>query len=308
MPRFADLGARRRPLDRQRGIALVAVLWITMLLAVVAASFASSTRTEGRLAFNLAENAKAEALADGAVHRAVKGLLEVDPKRVWRAGGRSRRLHYGDGRVTVRIDDEDAKIDLNNAPAEFLAGLLEAVGLEPEAAEVLADRIVDFRDEDDQPEPLGAEDPEYLAAGLAQGSADRPFVAVTELMQVLGMTEELFRRLRRHVTVFSGAEGIDPTRARRRVLRAVPGMTPELIEALRRLRPGADPFDLPDLDEDTLFDLELYFVPSREIMYGVRAEAHTKAGGVFVREAVIELSGSRERPFQIHDWHRGTLD
>jgi Tfp pilus assembly protein PilX len=47
-----------------RGIALISVLWITGLLAVMAASFASSTRTETRLARNQEENAKAEALAD----------------------------------------------------------------------------------------------------------------------------------------------------------------------------------------------------------------------------------------------------
>ncbi len=92
------------------------------------------------------------------------------------------------------------------------------------------------------------------------------------------------------------------------MLRAVPGMTEEMVEAMAELAPGADPFDLPDLDEDTVFDLELYFLPSREIMYGVSAEARTAAGGIFVREAVIELSGNRERPFQIHEWRRGNLD
>ena len=53
-----------------RGIALISVLWITGLLAVMAASFASSTRTETRLAHNQEENAKAEALVD-----AVRRLL-----------------------------------------------------------------------------------------------------------------------------------------------------------------------------------------------------------------------------------------
>ena len=65
---------------RRRGIALILVLWIAGLLAVIAASLVSSSRTEARLARNLIENAKAEALADGAVHRAVLGLLELDPR------------------------------------------------------------------------------------------------------------------------------------------------------------------------------------------------------------------------------------
>ena len=69
-----------------RGIALISVLWVTGLIAVMAASFASSTRTEGRLAHNREENSKAEALADAGVHRAVFGLLDFDPETAWQAG------------------------------------------------------------------------------------------------------------------------------------------------------------------------------------------------------------------------------
>ena len=109
--------------EYQRGIALIAVLWITMLLAVIAASFTSSVRTEVQLARNMVENAKAEALADGAVHRAVLGILEMEPERAWRTDGRPYRLDYGGGSVVVRVFDEDSKIDLNAAPAELLGEL-----------------------------------------------------------------------------------------------------------------------------------------------------------------------------------------
>ena len=80
-----------------RGIALISVLWITGLLAVMAASFASSTRTETRLAHNQEENAKAEALADAGVHRAAFGLLDADPARAWRAGGNGYAFSLGEG-------------------------------------------------------------------------------------------------------------------------------------------------------------------------------------------------------------------
>lgn len=312
--RLADNGVARRtkcatmrPMRReyQRGIALISVLWITTLLAVIAASFTSSARTEGQLARNLVENAKAEALADGAVHRAVLGILDFDTERAWRTDGRAYRLDYGDGAVVVRIFDEDAKVDLNVAPPELLAGLFGLLGLETEQAETLADRILDFRDEDFEVEPSGAEDPDYEAAGRADGALDRPLVSEAELLGVLGMSEALFRRLRPFVTVYSGAEGIDPTRASLDVLRAVPGMTPEIAEAIRTAGPDGDPFEV--IDEETFFDLELYFVPSREIMFQVQAEARTAGGGVFVREAVIELSGQPERPFMVHAWRRGTL-
>ncbi len=51
----------------RRGLALVAVLWVVMLLALVAASFMATTRTEIDLTRNLIEGAKAEALADAGV-------------------------------------------------------------------------------------------------------------------------------------------------------------------------------------------------------------------------------------------------
>ena len=291
--------------EYQRGIALISVLWVTTLLAVIASSFTSSARTENQLARNLVENAKAEALADGAVHRAVLGILELEPERAWRPDGTAYRLDYGEGAVVVRIFDEDAKVDLNVAPPELLAGVLRLLGLDDEQAEALADRIVDFRDEDDEPEPDGAEDPEYEAAGREGGALDRPLVTEAELLGVLGMSEALYQRLRPLVTVYSGAEGIDPSRASLDVLRAVPGMTPELAEAIRAAGPDVDPFEL--IDDDALFEIEVYFVPSREIMFRVVAEARTAGGGVFMREAVIELSGVPEQPFMVHTWGRGTL-
>ena len=289
-----------------RGFALILVLWIAALLAVIAASLVSSGRTETRLAHNLVENAKAEALADGAVQRAVLGLLAVDPDQAWRPGGGPYRLTYGEGEVRVSIADEDGKIDLNAAPPELLAGLLEQLGLESKDADAMADRIVDFRDPDHEPRPQGAEDPEYGTAGRPLGAQDRPFGTESELLGVLGMTPELYRRMRPYITVFSGAEAVDPRRASRLVLAAIPGMTDQLIEAFAKAAPEDNP--LASLNDDSAIDMERYLIPSREVMYTVRTEALTTGGGVFVREAVVELTGSLPRPFLVHAWRRGTLD
>jgi general secretion pathway protein K len=288
-----------------RGIALISVLWIAGLLAVMAASFVSSGRTEARLARNLLENAKAQALADGGVQRAALGLLELDPERMWRADGRIYRFALGEGEVLVSIRDEDGKIDLNEGPLELLAGLFTALDLEPEAAQALAERIGDFRDPDHEPLPLGAEDPAYLAAGLADGAADRPFINDAELTRVLGMTEALYRRIRPHVTVHAAADGLDPTRATRAVLEALPGITPAVVERLLAADLDADPLEAVD-DDEVLAQIDLYWLPSREAVFTVRAEAATPGGGRFVREAVIELDGSPQRPFLVHAWRQDT--
>lgn len=289
-----------------RGIALISVLWITMLLAVLAASFTSSTRTEARLAYNQMENAKAEALADAGVDRAVLGLLDLDPETAWHADGTVYDMTLGDGEVQIQIEDEDGKIDLNAAPLELLAGLFRALGLAEDQAQTMAERIGDFRDEDSEPEPLGAEDPDYAEAGVEAGAADRPFATESQLLRVLGMTPQMYERIRPYVTVYSGAEGVDPARAAAVVLEALPGMTTELLEALRAAGPEADPFLVLE-DQAGSFDLELYLLPSREVMYTIRALGRTSGGGMFLRQAVIELSGSREQPFLVHTWRRGLL-
>jgi general secretion pathway protein K len=289
-----------------RGIALISVVWITGLLAVMAASFASSTRTEARLAHNQEQNAKAEALADAGVHRAVFKLLDFDPETAWRAGGTVYAFSLGEGDVQVVIEDEDGKIDLNGAPLQLLAGLFVAQGLPEQHAQLMADRIGDFRDEDSEPEPLGAEDEAYLGAGLARGAADRPFATESELLRVLGMTQHLYEQIRPYVTVYSGSEGIDPTRAPRPVLEALPGMTPPVVEALLAAGREVDPFSVIE-DEPLLAELEEYIVPSRELVFTIRALGRTSGGGHFLRQAVIELDGTLDRPFLVYAWSRGNL-
>jgi general secretion pathway protein K len=289
-----------------RGIALISVLWVTGLIAVMAASFASSTRTEGRLAHNREENSKAEALADAGVHRAVFGLLDFDPETAWQAGDTVYAFSLGEGEVQVRIEDESGKINLNGAPLQLLTGLFVALGLPEEDAQLMADRIGDFRDEDSEPEPLGAEDEAYFGAGLPEGVADRPFATESELLRVLGMTRRLYEQVRPYVTVYSGAEGIDPTRAPRPVLEALPGITPPVVEALLTAGRGVDPFSLIE-DQLLVAALENYFIPSRDLVFTIRALGHTSGGGRFLRQAVIELGFSRERPFLVHAWSRGSL-
>src|SRR5205809_88744 len=72
----------------QRGIALVLVLWLTVMLTVIAGSFAYGMRNEALAARNALSWAQARALADGAIHRTAFELLrpKVSPD-VWTADG-----------------------------------------------------------------------------------------------------------------------------------------------------------------------------------------------------------------------------
>jgi general secretion pathway protein K len=299
------------------GIALVIVLWGLVLLAVIAAAFTTETRTEVTLARNLVENAKAKALADAGVHAAMLGLHHREVEKRWRADGTVYSMASGEGEVSIVINDEAGKIDLNAAPDELIQGLLAAVGLEEAEAQALTAAIADFRDPDDETHLGGAEDAEYRAAGLARGPKNKPFEAVEELHQVLGMTREVYALAAPGLTVHSRSKGVDVTVAPEIVLRALPGVDAEAVEAFTQQRQtrtgegeqaagqmagaelgGARMTALPGLGRK-------YAARSRGRVFTVRAEARVRSGAVFVREAVISMTRNIERPFEIHAWRRG---
>ncbi len=157
--RIRSITARCRGRDGQRGLALVVVLWVLVLLSLIAASFSRTTRTEINVARNLVDNAKAEALAEAGVYLAILALLDPDPAQRPRADGTPFEVAFGGAEITVSVQDEGGKIDLNQAPDELLRGLLlaaawtgpdgEAARLGADEADALVDAIRDFADEDD---------------------------------------------------------------------------------------------------------------------------------------------------------------
>jgi len=271
---------------RQQGIALLLVLWVLILLGLIAASSLRESRLGTNLARNIAENAKAEALADAGTQRAMVGLLDPDPATRWRMGT-AYDFAFADGTVVVRIEDEGGKVDLNRAPEPVLLALLEAVGADPERARALSDAIHDFRDADHEPRTTGAEDPDYHAAGLEAGAKDAPFDDTEELMQVLGMTREIHAAIRPYVTVHSRRGRINLLTASEFVLRAVPNLKPEQLEKI--LADRADPARLDSVRADVVT---------------VRAEAVTRGGGAFTREAVLRQTREPQQPFTIVDWRQ----
>ncbi len=312
-PRRAGRAGRPYGLPaRPRGLALITVLWVMVLLSLIAASFARTSRTEVNLARNLIDNAEAEALAEAGVYRAILGLIEADPARPWRVDGTAYAWSYGGAEVRLAVQDEGGKLDLNAAPQRLLVGLLRSAGLaEPEAA-AMADRIADFRDGDDLTRVNGAEDPDYAEAGLAWGAKDAPFEAVAELQQVLGVSPELYARLAPALTLYAGRnppfEPVAPPEVRAfygvfEVLREQAGEAPgeeaalgegpepEAGEAPAPLAPAVAP--------------GMAAARSRVPVYTIRAEARLAGGAVFAREAIVRLGREGRAPYRVLAWRQG---
>ena len=281
----------------QAGIALILVLWILSLLAIIASSFVFSTRTDTVLTANLVGLARAEALADAGVQRAIYALLKpsADPAR-WQGDGRSHLWAYAGETIRITMRSESAKIDLNNANPELLKGLLRNAGVDGEALERLVDALQDWRDADDLRRPNGAEKEDYIAAGKTYIPANANFQTLDELRQVLGMTEAVYRRIADQITIYSGQSGINSSIASREVLLAIPGVDAAAIDAYliaRNLPPG-QPIPI--------------FLPAQAFSAGdanvvsIVSDVKLSDNSRFIREAVVRVEQKPKQPATFLAW------
>jgi general secretion pathway protein K len=208
------------------------VLWLLVLLTGLISVFALSARTEGLQGRFLGRSTAARYAAEAGVEVAALHLQGDDLAARWVPDGRVNQFRFEGQQVQVRVLDESAKIDLNVAPAELLIGLLSALRIDQARAHLLASAILDWRDSDNLLNAEGgAEDPQYAAAKLPYGAKDRPFETLSELRQVLGMDEALYRQLQPYLTVYTGRARPDPQFAAAPVLQAL-GLPPEQIEQI----------------------------------------------------------------------------
>ncbi len=297
----------------QRGFALIIVLWAGVLLSVIAASFAFSMRVETRLAGNLVERAKAEAIADAGIRRGIVALLADATGPHWVADGRPYELPLGDGSMRIRLLSENGKIDLNGAPEALIQGLLRALaenGELPDARQAarIADAILDWRDPDNRIRPDGAEDRDYKASGRPFGARDGAFLSVAELNQVLGVDAEAYARLAPWLTVYSWAPQVDPMTAPRTVLLAVPGLDAGQVDGFIAAREayyasrsagGGEPSRLPT---EPLSAGARYLSRAESRVYTVEAVGTLPGGARASRRAVIQLTGDARKPFSMVAW------
>lgn len=300
------MAARRwRAPGKAHGVALVAVLWTIALLAILAAAFLQTMRTEVRMAHNLLAAAQARLLAEAGITLAVLELHRPDPSRRPRTDGSVYHPAIepagADGRLRFSVLDEAARIDLNKAPPELLAGLLAALEVEPALRTSLTDSILDWRDADDLRRLRGAENADYLAAGTGHGAKNGPFDAVEELLLLPGMTHELFRRLAPCVTVHSGQRGIDPALAPPPVVRALPGLSAEQAADYLAVRAALRERGQPAVPPDAVD--RRYLGAARGLVYTIRSRATGARGGTAVIEATLRLRrGQAAEPFATLRW------
>ena len=140
------------------GIALISVLWALAILSLLAALVLEAGNLSYRGERAAEAQAEAEALAEAGITRAILALLDARADARWPVDGTPRNFIFEGAPVTVSIQDELGKIDLNAASVELLAALFRSAGVPPAEADALAGRVAAWRGP-------RSDDSDYASAG-----------------------------------------------------------------------------------------------------------------------------------------------
>lgn len=169
--------------SHQKGMALIAVLWITAALSLLAMSLSQMARTDVRVVSVFKQSIQAQSLADGALTVAADWLqgqlssINSDEKIEVNVGGQ---------RVVVQIIPSTGFININMAPPELLRDLfVYGAGLTADHAAILAKNVIDWRS------------PPAVQGSASGENAPRyaPFVTPQDIRQVVGITPDIYARI-----------------------------------------------------------------------------------------------------------------
>ena len=289
--------------SRQTGVALILVLWLLLLVTISTSAYTLMARMDQLEAHTVLWSTRARFDAEAGLNLAILSLRDPDDEARWVPDGRPYLLHYGGAEVEIRVTDERGKLNINDADEPTLARLFLANDVEDNQAQQLAAAVLDWTDEDNMVRPLGAEEDEYLSAGIEAGPGNRNFIMVEEMLQVLGMPWELFKKIEPGLTVWSEQGLPEPAYAPVEALLALPDMTLEdavnFVEE-RHSQDGNQGLSL------SLPSGEVAMARGRGVTYSIVSKA-TMPNGLWDQvEATIRLGGTQDgRPFKILRWQEG---
>jgi general secretion pathway protein K len=290
---------------RERGWALISVLWTVAMLAMMAAAAQELTLTSVRTERRALVRAHLDADLDSAVVRALLALEDSRPANHWRVDGYPYAISYDGVDMTVSVQDEDGKFDLNETDGEDLLPLFESVGLDSRTASTITDRIVEWRTDpasDDAHTLHGGNDQDYVAAGRPWRPRHGEFQTVSELNLVLGVTPQLFAKVRPALTVYSRNDSPDPNLAPRLVLAALNPGNPGQVDKIMAQRSGA--FTQAGLSTTKSTSGGATIAPGSDLggrTFEIDVDA-TYAGRHVTRRVVLVMTGDITRPYLVEDW------
>jgi general secretion pathway protein K len=284
---------RSRHWRKERGLALISVLWGISILAIIATLALSASLSNGRIEANSWAAIRGRELAEASIMRAILGLTDERPDQRWRIDGVPQAFTFDGIPVTVSVQDELGKIDLNTARDDILRGLFHAAVADSDLADALTDRVLDWRRPGQQRRLNGATEEDYRNAGSPFRPRGSAFQTIDELKLVLGMTPEIFDGVAPAVTVYSQRPTIDPATAPHLALRATGQGEQAVAAALAARNAGGSGRIRPSTLDPAIGLGGRTFTVTAEVLLKKRR---------YVHRAVIRLTGDPARPYWILAW------
>lgn len=190
----------------QRGVALIAVLWLVAAMGLIITGIVRSVRSEVHTAGVQRQATVAGAQADAAILLALQNLhaLQKEPLKSTQV----MQVQFEDRASEVTVQPLNGMIDLNNASIVLLTEMYRhAGGLDPALAQAMAQATIETRQSKN-------------SKGATQG-----FDAIEDLMRVPAMTYDLYAKINSLVTanLKEGNGRVNPMAASVDVLQVLTG-------------------------------------------------------------------------------------
>lgn len=201
---------------REEGAALLTVLMLVAVMAIISAAALERLTLATRLTANAGAVDQARAYADAAEQVAttrITDLIALQPGRTTLRGGwlnAPQSVPVPSGTAIVRMNDGGNCFNLNSLVVgedesdlkvrpigitQFV-GLMQALGIDPRAAQGVAIAAADWIDTDSIPQPGGAEDESYIQLAQPYRTPNRFMTDASELRAVRGVTPAIYDVLR----------------------------------------------------------------------------------------------------------------
>ena len=137
--------------SQQAGGALLAVLWLSAILAALAFSLSTTVRGETERTATQSESTRAYYLAIAGIERALlymelgPALRSANGMPLYKPGTPRMTFEFPNGVVEVELVAEASKFDINGIPPADLTRLLGILGVPAERAQQIVGAIVDWR-------------------------------------------------------------------------------------------------------------------------------------------------------------------
>ena len=214
--------------NNQKGIALMAVLWVLVILIALATEFAFSMKMEVNTTRNHKEDTEGYYLSKAGLNLALAELFKtarfhsIHKEHGWITGkivpvatdpdaspttesqGETETavqdfdivnrtdIELENGTITYTIRDENGKISINSADKNTLNKLLEYSGVEDKIERsTISDSILDWIDADKNHRLNGAEDDYYRKQSPPYLSKNGKIETMDELLKIRGITKEI---------------------------------------------------------------------------------------------------------------------